>query len=382
MLAGPSVAQQVLGLAIAIQDPGLQRSAIRTLAATGGASSLVQGGPSAPLVACLDSSSQRVRLEAAVAIARANPSSTFARSDAVVPLLSGALRASGRPAAAVVATQSEDRSNFEQWLKARGFEIVASEANADTLAQALAGRGAVELVVMAGSPTDVNGAARRVRGAATTGGALMLAAVLEADVTALDRTVRDDRSATIWFLGGNPDTFGAAVDALMHRSGGGALAEGETDALAMQCADALIGLGRAGGGVFRMTDGQLAMIEALRTQTGPMRAKVAEALSWVPSQEAQRALLAAAFTAQGGSPEDFQTIPMLLRAAAANARRFGDKADPSQVEKLRKALADLAAGKGGQEAPAEAMADLQSAIAECYGSLNLGPQQSIKLIAN
>jgi hypothetical protein len=131
-----------------------------------------------------------------------------------------------------------------------------------------------------------------------------------------------------------------------------------------------------------MTDGQLAMIEALRTQTGPMRAKVGEVLSWVPSQEAQRALLAAAFTAQGGSPEDFQTIPMLLRAAAANARRFGDKADPSQVEKLRKALADLAAGKGGQEAPAEAMADLQSAIAECYGSLNLGPQQSIKLIAN
>jgi hypothetical protein len=382
MLAGPSVAQQVLGLAIAIQDPGLQRSAIRTLAATGGASSLVQGGPSAPLVACLDSSSQRVRLEAAVAIARANPTSTFARSDAVVPLLAGAMRASGRPAAAVVAAQSEDRSNFEQWLKGRGFEIVASEANADTLAQALAGRGAVELVVMAGSPADVNGAARRVRGAATTGGALMLAAVLEADATALDRTVRDDRSAAVWFLGGNPDTFGAAVDALMHRSGGGALAEGETDALAMQCADALIGLGRAGGGVFRMTDGQLAMIEALRTQSGAMRAKVAEVLSWVPSQESQRALLAAAFTAQGGSPEDFQSIPMLLRAAAANARRFGDKADPSQVEKLRKALADLAAGKGAQEAPAEAMADLQAAIAECYGSLNLGPQQSIKLIAN
>ena len=49
---------------------------------------------------------------------------------------------------------------------------------------------------------------------------------------------------------------------------------------------------------------------------------------------------------------------------------------------LNKALADLAAGKGAQEAPAEAMADLQAAIAECYGSLNLGPQQSIKLIAN
>jgi hypothetical protein len=281
----------------------------------------------------------------------------------------------------VVAAQAEDRSNFEQWLKGRGFEIVASEATAEALAQAMAGRGGVEMVVISGSPTDVNASARRMRGAASTGGALMLVAVAESDMPALDRTVRDDRSGAVWFLGGNAEMFASAVDGLMQRSGGGALAEGEADMLAMQCADALIGLGRSGGGAFRLSDGQLAMIEALRTQSGPMRAKVAEALAWVPTQEAQRALLAAAFTAQAG-PEDFQTIPMLLRAAAASARRFGDKADPSQVEKLRAALADLAAGKAAQQAPPEALADLQAAIAECYGSLNLGPQQSIKLIAD
>lgn len=380
MLAGPSVAQQVLGVAVEIQDPGLQRQAIRALAATGGASSLVQGGPSAPLVACLDGSNQRVRLEAAIAIARANPSASFARSDAVVPLLAGALRSAGRPAAAVIAPQSEDRANFEQWLAARGFEVIASASDGEGLAQAMAGRGGAELIVIAGAPSDVSAAARRVRGTAVTAGSLVVLSVAEVDMSALDRALRDDRAATMWALGSSAESFTGAVDALMQRSGGGSLMEGEADMLAMQCADAFAGLGRAGGGPFRLADGQMALIEALGKQTGALRAKVAEALSWVPTQEAQRALLGAALAGVSGTPDEMQSSAVLLRAAAASARRFGDKADPSQVERLRASIAALASSTPPAEVPAEVVAELQAALAEGYGSLNLGPQQSIKQI--
>jgi hypothetical protein len=387
MLAGPSVAQQVLALAIAIRDPGLQRSAIRTLSATGGAASLVQGGPSSPLVACLDSSSQRVRLEAALAIARANPTMSFARSDAVVPLLAGAVRSSGRPAAAVVAPQAEDRANFEAWLEARGFEVVASEAAADALAQAMAGRGSVEMVVVSGAPGDASAWARGVRGSSVTGGALMVLAVAEADAGALDRSLRDDRSTTVWFLGGGSEQFSGAIDELMQRSGGGAMGEGEAASIADQCIDALVGLGRSGGGAFRIADGQMALIEALRSQSGPMQAKVAEALSWVPTQDAQRAMFDAAIAAAGrmSSADQMAAVSTLLRAAAAHARRFGDKADPAQVQWLRDGLKELAVDhvRGLMpEVPSESVVDLQSAVAECYGSLNLGPQQSIGLIVD
>ena len=379
MVAGPSVAQQVLALAISIQDPGLQRSAIRTLAATGGASSLVQGGPSAPLVACLDSANQRVRLEAALAIARAMPTSSFPRSDAVVPLLAGAVRGSGKPSAAVVAAQSEDRANFEQWLKTAGYEVLASESSASGLLGSMAGRGSAELVVVAGSPADVNLGAGALRNASATGGALMVLAVQEADASSIDRPLRDDRAAAVWFLGGNADQFGAAVTGLQKRAGGGEMAAGDSESLAMQCADALIALGRSGGGAFRLSDGQIALIDALGAQSGDMRAKVADALSWVPSQEAQRALLDAGLKdlKEGGtvSPAEQKA---LLRAAAASARRFGDKADPAQIERLR--MGFETARTMGDFAKTPEARDLLAALSECYGSFNLGPQQSIKLI--
>ena len=57
----------------------------------------------------------------------------------------------------------------------------------------------------------------------------------------------------------------------------------------------------------------------------------------------------------------------MLQAAAASARRIGDRADPGQVERLRV----LMSGAPGPVA---------DAAAQCYGALNLGPQEAIKLI--
>lgn len=375
-LAGPAVGREVLSLGLSLQDLAVQRSAIRMLGGMAGANALVQGGASNPLIACLDSASQRVRVEAALALAHAMPSTTFARCDTVVPVLAGALRSAGRPSAAVVAAQSEDRGNFEKWLRDRGFEVVASEADGAALAQAMAGRGSAELVVVAGGPSDINRGARAVRGQAMTGSAMLVLAVQEPDVTAVDRSLRDDRATGVWFLGRGPETFGAVVDDLMKRAGGGAVASDESEVLASQCAQALVAIGAAGGGPFRMVDGEQALVKALSSQGESLRPRIAEALSWVPSQGAQRALLSSALASMA-SAEGMKDVPMLLRAAAASARRFGDKSDPGQVEQLRKAITALASATGDAAA---ASADLRAAVAECYGSLNLGPEQAIRQI--
>ena len=140
---------------------------------------------------------------------------------------------------------------------------------------------------------------------------------------------------------------------------------------------AVRGIGRAGGGVFRMSDAEQGLIKAMQSDdAGENLPRLAEALGWVPTAEAQRALiaggLAAAARPDGGGAEG----SMLLRHAAAHARRFGDKADPGQVELVRKLLS-AAASAGADK---QAGGDVVAALAELYGSLNLGPQQSIKQI--
>jgi predicted transcriptional regulator len=169
------------------------------------------------------------------------------------------------------------------------------------------------------------------------------------------------------------------VTDLQKRAGGGEMASGDAGSMATQCADTLVTLGRSGGGAFRLADGQIALVDALGTQTGEMRAKVAEVLSWIPTQEAQRALLDAGLKdLKEGSTISPEEQKALLRAAAASARRFGDKADPAQVERLR--MGFEAARTMGDFAKTPEARDLLAALSECYGSFNLGPQQSIKLI--
>ena len=359
--AGPMVGRQVLGLGVEIGDAGLQLQAIRALSKTGGPTTLVSGSEQNPLIACLDSANRRVRVEAALAVARAMPSTSFPRANAVVPTLAATLREGGHLAAGVVAMQAEDRTQIESWLRAQGFDVMGSTESASALRTAMTGHGSADLVVVAGDPTFVSNQGRALRGDALTSSAMLLLAVPEQDAVRVDRSLRDSRSANVWFLGSSGETFNGAVKVLMNRASGGMPSAEDMATLAMDSSDALIGIGRVGGGPFRMIDAEGALIDGLSRQQGDLRARIAMALALVPSQSAQRALLSAALKAEGDDRA------MLLRATAESARRFGDKADPTQVDRLRALLVD---GKGAEGA----------AAAECYGALNLGPQESIKLI--
>jgi hypothetical protein len=361
MAAGPGVAQQVLALAQEIRDPGLQISAIRVLGSTAGASTLAvaDGGP---LAVALDSTNRLVRIEAALTWASAMPTTSFRRADSVVPVLAAALRLGGRPSAAVLAEQDEDRRVFEAWLTQAGYEVLGSDSAVTTLRTSLAGRGTPDVVVIAGGSSTLNNQSRAMRADALTSGSLLLLAVSETDRPQIDRSLRDDRSVNLWTQGGEPSTFAGALAVLAQRAGGGETGGERSEQLAMQAAAALTRIGQSGGGVFRMADGELDLASALKSPSGPLRAAAAEVLSWVPTPSAQRTLLSAGLDATEPAEQ-----AILLQAAAASARRFGDRADPGQVERLR----SLMTGAPGPAA---------DAAAQCYGALNLGPQESIKLI--
>ena len=218
------------------------------------------------------------------------------------------------------------------------------------------------MVVIAGSAATLNNQSRAIRADALTSGSLLLLAVGETERPQIDRSLRDDRSVNLWTQGGDASTFAGALGVLAQRAGGGDIGVERSQQLAMQAAAALTRIGQSGGGVFRMADGEIDLAAALKSQSGPMRAAVAEVLSWVPTPSAQRTLLGA-----GLDGTDAAEQAILLQAAAANARRFGDKADPGQVERLR----TLMTGAPGPAA---------DAAAQCYGALNLGPAEAIKLI--
>jgi hypothetical protein len=201
-----------------------------------------------------------------------------------------------------------------------------------------------------------------MRADALTSGSLLLLAVSETDRPQIDRSLRDDRSVNLWTQGGEPSTFAGALAVLAQRAGGGETGGERSEQLAMQAAAALTRIGQSGGGVFRMADGELDLASAMKSPSGPLRAAAAEVLSWVPTPSAQRTLLSAGLDATEPAEQ-----AILLQAAAASARRFGDRADPGQVERLR----SLRTGAPGPAA---------DAAAQCYGALNLGPQESIKLI--
>ncbi len=362
MAAGPGVAQQVLSLAQEIRDPGLQLSAIRVLARTASAASLTASGESGPMNRALESSNRLVRLEAALTWASAMPSSSFGRCDSVVPILAAAMRAGGRPSAAVLAEQDEDRRVIEGWLQQAGFVLLGGDRSMEGLRSALTGRGMPDMVVVAGSAATVNVQSQRVRSESVTGGSLLLLAVPETERGLLDRSLREDRGVNMWMLGDGSDTFLGAVQVLQERAGGGASTPEMSTTMAMAAASALARIGASGGGVFRMQDAELDLIDALREQSGDLRMEVAEVLAWVPTEAAQRALLGKAL-----EPADADEQAGLLRAAAASARRFGDKADPGQVERLR----EIMTGGAGQ---------VSDAAAACYGALNLGPRETIRMI--
>ena len=96
-----------------------------------------------------------------------------------------------------------------------------------------------------------------------------------------------------------------------------------------------------------------------------MRLLVAEVVALVPSPRCQRALIDAALSSQGDEQKQ------LLDFAAESARRIGKYADARQVTALRKLIADSA----GTD-----KSNIADAAGRLYGSLNLSPDQAVKLI--
>jgi len=358
--AGPTLAESVLALAIDRRDTALALDAIRALAATGGRSVTMRGGR-APLVEGLRYPDRRVQIESALAIVDSDPQQSFSGDFSVVPILASAVRDSGTRFASVVAANDEDRNALAAAASALGFTTLTGGETFGQLEAELARESGLDLLLVQGDSSFVSEAIRAARGSRFAPAVPVLAVTDGNGAAELTRFADSDRGTVVW-LAGSPDaTFRSAVESVLARQSGGAMAPDEGLEYAVRSIDALKKVALRGGRIFNLADAQPALLAALG-KSGGMRMIVADVVAMVPTAESQRALVAAAFAAD----DEMDTVDLLDRAAAS-ARLHGRLADEAQIARLRSLI----------EKSEGAVAD---AAGRLYGALDLPVAEVVNLI--
>lgn len=360
--AGSGPVQDVLGRAIEMSDTRLARKAIealeRNMAATG-----LEGGVAggSPLVRALSYPDRRVQFEAAMAIAKANPSSAFDGSERVVPVLASAVRDADARFAAVVAREPERQQAIREALEGDGYTVIRPAFDLSQAAESMNEAPGVDLLVVE-LPADaaaetIERARENPRLKATPILAMMalsesnrIASRFERD--ALTRLARDGMDAA---------QIGEASRQLTERASGPRVTSEEATKFSLAALERLENVAVAANPVLPIADATTPLIASLKTATGDVRAQVANVLSRIGRSEAQVALMDAALDASGADRV------AMLDAVARSAKRSGNMLEERQVSRL------VEIAGSGDDAEATAAAALM-------GALNLPNARLVPLI--
>jgi hypothetical protein len=358
--AGTSIAQDVLSMAVDRYDTALVRDAIKALGETTGDSNIFSGSRQS-LLECLRYPDRRVQYDSALVIANALPERNFPGDDIVVPLLGSAVRDSEAMYGIIVASNEEDRRTYSADLQKLGFTMLAGGQDYSDVRTELGRSVGLDMVVIRGEIDMIRDTIRALRNDNMTAAVPVIASANISDQSQLATEFADDRATLVWTAGSDADAFGNAVDQLLDRTGSGRLSQDEALAYMLGALDALRGVAADGRSVLDVSAAETALLESLASRDGHVRLLVGEVVSMVPGVKSQQALLDAALNATGDDQID------LLDFVAASARRFGNSVASRQVDALRA----LIAGSTG---------DTADAAGRAYGALDLGPEESVKLI--
>lgn len=358
---GPGTTQDVLAMALDQFDTALVNDALVALGDTTGRANLFVGSR-LPLLECLRYPDRRVQYRAALVLANALPKQSFPGDDAVVPLLGSAVRDSGAMFGIVVASNDEDRRTYGSDLQAMGFTVLDGGDSYDTVRTQLGRSVGLDLVVVRGDSALIRETVKGLRNDNLSAAVPVIACTNAADEMDLGNDFSGDRATMIWTAGGDQQAFMNAATALLKRTGGASMDEGEALEFALASLDALARVAASDSTVLEVASARAALLEALANGDGHMHLLVADVLSMIPGSDAQQALIDSALAAS----DEMEQIDM-LDLVAASARRFGNQAAPRQVS----ALQDMIGSSQG---------DVADAAGRAFGALNVGPRQAVELI--
>ncbi|GAB4545085.1 MAG: hypothetical protein Tsb0013_02660 [Phycisphaerales bacterium] len=325
---GHETAQRVLERALADNDVPIARRVIEALRSTAGSDSLADGvDGSRPLLAALSYPDRRVRYDAALALAEADPRRTFPGAERVVPTLAGMITQAGKRYALIIATEPTSQQDLRDALSGAGYDVLPPIASLAEIEIALADAPGVDLVI-ADLPGDSLLDARRfVRNSDVLGAAPMIGLAVGSSIEGL-RAQNDP--LTLALRRGVSDTeIVNAARQLVIDTVGAPLDDQDALIYAGFALSAMRDLAVSRNAVLQPEDATQTLLNALSETDGFVRRQVAEVLSYIDRSPAQRALADAAANAFDASEQG-----AMLDALAGSARRFGNLLEPRQEAEI------------------------------------------------
>ncbi len=357
--AGPSTSQRVLARAIDDRDTQLARRAIASIERTAGGAGLWSGDSARrPLLEALNYPNRRVQYEAALAIAAAQPSESFAGSDRVVPILTGAIREASLKVAAAIAPDTETYQRIRRVLEADGYTVLPAAKTLDELAGPVAEAPSVDvLVIWSPDVVSMPETVQAIRASAKLSAAPVMVLTSADGYVELRRRYERDGTVGVRQSSINDQMLTAALTELVQSASGGPITGDEAKLYSARSLSALRDLAVSGNTTLSVADSALSLISVLGdkklAESGSVnRLDVGEVLSRVNQARAQEALMEAALNASGAERIAF------LGKVAESAKRYGNLLPQVQVTRA----IELAQSKDRGEA---------TAAAAVLGSLNL-----------
>ena len=272
--AGPSIAQDVLSLALSVKDTPLARKAISVLASTAGSESMIRAGEARPMVEALGYPGRRVRIEAALAIAAAMPRTAFPGDHSVVPILASAVR-SDAAFAVVIASDLEERRQTAGALSSAGYTVLPGGADYAEAEIGILGNVGVDLIVVRGNAEAIGAAHAAARGSALTNAVPLVAVATAFDAGEASTVVRDDVAAMSMVAPGDDAALIATVRDFLEQVLGSAMDASEAREYAILSLEALKAIAMSGGSVLSITDAEGPLGEALASESGALKVMIA-----------------------------------------------------------------------------------------------------------
>jgi len=361
--AGSEVAQRVLARALLAKDTPLARKALAAVENTAGGGA-VRGDAASPLVEALRYPNRRVQYEAALAIAASQPTSPFPGSERVVPVLASTVRNATQQHAAIIANDPESYQSVRRVLTTLGYTVMPQGRSLDELATPIAEAPAVDLIVAIGLNTERFPAlVEDIKGNARLAATPVLGLTTPEAYLELRNRFDAGSGVTVRQLGIGDDAIKATVSDLVAATTGGPISEDEARAYTRRSLAALRDLAVSGNTVLNVSDAALPLIGALPESQGTVKMEIAEILSRINQDRSQRAVMDAAFAAEGAERV------ALIAKVAQSARLFGNQLEPRHISRVLEI-----ASKGGD---AEA-----TAAAALLGALNVPNAELLPLIVS
>ncbi len=355
--------QQVLRRALADRNSAVALGAIRQLARTTGAKSLVKPieGGATPLVEALGYPEKRVRYLAALSLARALPDKRFNGSPLVISVLKEAVRQTGKKTALLIVADAEKRNRLKDSIRKAGWVVIdeADPAKAFSAARDSAG---VDVVVLVDEPSAID-VTRKLR--RDVGFAAMPVVIVSDGKKAGDLAASDKRVVAIP-ASADADRIAKTLAVTTGLAAGAPMDADEATEWAVKAAEAIRLLGITRNGVYDISRLEGTLIETLDDERGPVRVAAAEALATMNSAAAQRGIAKLA----NRSEVDEKVRVAVYAALCESIRKYGNQL----TDTLAEAVLDVVTG-----AP---RGDIRRAASQALGAMDLPSEKIIQLMTS